>query len=76
MPLLPFLAYTTVGSLLWNAALIGAGYVLGARWHVVERSVGEAADVVYVVLGVVLVALVVKRVRSRRAHRREQQRTG
>jgi membrane protein DedA with SNARE-associated domain len=76
MPLLPFLAYTTVGSLLWNAALIGAGYVLGARWHVVERSVGEAADVVYVVLGVAVAALVVKRVRSRRAHRREQQRTG
>ncbi len=33
MPLLKFTVYTTVGSLLWNALLIYAGYWLGAQWQ-------------------------------------------
>lgn len=73
MPLLPFTAWTTLGSLLWNAALIGAGYELGAQWHVVEAWVGDVANGVYVVLGVALVVVVVQRVRKRRARRPEQQ---
>lgn len=51
MPLLPFVAYTTAGSLVWNAVLIGGGYELGARWHVVEGYVGEASNAIYVLLG-------------------------
>lgn len=71
MRLLPFLGYTTVGSLLWNTALIGAGYELGAQWHVVEGYVGEASTAIYVVLGVAVVVLVGQRIRKRRAHRRD-----
>ena len=37
MPLGPFLAYTTLGSGIWNALLIGAGWLLGANWGLVER---------------------------------------
>lgn len=66
MPLLQFTAYTAAGSLLWNAVLIVAGYELGAQWHVVERFVGEASNVVYVLLAVLVVVLVVRRRRSRR----------
>ena len=36
MPLGTFCVYTTAGSLAWNAALILAGYELGAQWHRVE----------------------------------------
>jgi membrane protein DedA with SNARE-associated domain len=72
MRLLPFLGYTTAGSLLWNAALIGAGYELGAQWHVVEAYVGEASNGIYVVLGVAVALVVVKRVRRRRAQRRDE----
>jgi len=36
MPVATFAAYTTVGSLLWNTALVVAGYVLGSQWPVVE----------------------------------------
>lgn len=35
-----FLALTALGSLVWNTALIVAGYSLGEKWHVVESSVG------------------------------------
>lgn len=33
MPLLPFVIYTTVGSLAWNTLFIVAGYLLGERWE-------------------------------------------
>ena len=38
MPLGTFLAYTVVGSLIWNSGLVGAGYVLGEenRWRRIE----------------------------------------
>jgi membrane protein DedA with SNARE-associated domain len=66
MPLVQFTAYTTAGSLLWNTLLIGAGYELGAQWHVVERFVGEASNVIYVLLAALVVVLVVRRRRSQR----------
>ncbi len=74
MPLVPFTLWTTLGSLIWNAALIGAGYELGAQWHVVERWIGEASNAIYVVLGVALAVVAAKRVRKRRARRRAQRR--
>lgn len=70
MRLLPFVGYTTLGSLVWNAALIGAGYELGAQWHVVEGYVGEASNAIYVVLGVAVAYVVLKRLRRMRAERR------
>jgi membrane protein DedA with SNARE-associated domain len=73
MPLLTFTAWTTLGSLVWNAALIGAGYELGAQWHVVERWVGDVANGVYVVLGIALAVVVAQRVRKRRARRRRHE---
>lgn len=65
MPLARFCVFTTAGSLVWNAALILAGYELGARWHVVERYVGGIGNVVYVLLAVVVVVAVVRRLRHR-----------
>ncbi|NJQ01211.1 DedA family protein [Streptomyces zingiberis] len=66
MPLPLFLLLTTVGSLLWNVALIMSGYVLGDQWHLVERYVGVASKVVLAGSVVALVAYVVLRVRRRR----------
>lgn len=52
MPLGTFLAYTVIGSLLWNSGLIGAGYVLGEehRWKQIETVMGYVQYVV--VLGI------------------------
>ncbi|GAB2481491.1 hypothetical protein GCM10027063_24470 [Promicromonospora xylanilytica] len=58
-----FLAFTTLGSGVWNTLLVGAGYLLGDQWHVVEESVGVFQKVVIVVVGLLLVWWVVKMVR-------------
>jgi len=52
MPLGTFLLYTTVGSLIWNTGLIGAGYVLGEedRWKQIEDVMGYAQYLV--ILGI------------------------
>ncbi|MCW2735501.1 DedA family protein [Nocardioides sp.] len=65
MPLPTFCAYTTAGSLVWNAALILAGYELGEQWHLVEAYVGGVGNVVYVLLAAVLVVVVARRLRHR-----------
>ncbi len=58
MPILRFTAYTTIGSLAWNTALIGAGAVLGERWRRVGDVVGLLQGVVIVViLGALLYVL-------------------
>ena len=65
MPLPTFVGYTLAGSLLWNGALIVAGYVLGSQWHVVERWVGDVSGFVYVVLAAAVVVFVARRLRHR-----------
>lgn len=65
MPLIQFSLYTTAGSLVWNTALIGAGYELGVQWHHVEDYVGDIANLLYIALGVVLIPFVFRRVRRR-----------
>ena len=50
MPLVRFTLLTAAGSVIWNAALIGAGSILGERWH-------RVGDVMGLVQGVVLVAI-------------------
>lgn len=55
MPPLQFTLYTTVGSLVWNAALIGAGMLLGDQWHRIERYLGVLQ---WVVAGVLLLLFV------------------
>lgn len=51
MPLGRFVVLTACGSVLWNCALVGSGYLLGEQWHRVEDGVG-------VLQGVVVVAVV------------------
>ena len=65
MPLLRFCVFTTAGSLVWNAALILAGYELGEQWHVVEGYVGPVSNVVYVLIGLALVVVAARRLRHR-----------
>ncbi|MEU4443931.1 DedA family protein [Actinosynnema sp. NPDC050801] len=55
MPLPGFLLLTAAGSLIWNSALILAGYVLGENYHLVEQYTGIVSKVV---LGLVALAVV------------------
>lgn len=49
-----FLVYTAAGSLIWNTALVVAGYQLGSRWDEVEKYVGAFQKLVVVVVVVAL----------------------
>jgi membrane protein DedA with SNARE-associated domain len=40
MKLVPYIAYTFAGSLVWNVLLIGAGALLGDNWERVGSYVG------------------------------------
>ena len=44
MPLGRFVGLTTLGSCVWNAALIGAGWALGSNHENVERIIGPASE--------------------------------
>ncbi|WP_085810237.1 DedA family protein [Sphingomonas sp. TZW2008] len=43
MPLVKFLAFTFVGSAIWNTVLAGAGLFLGSRFEQLDRYVGPVA---------------------------------
>ncbi|ADD42028.1 DedA family protein [Stackebrandtia nassauensis] len=73
MPILPFLVYTTLGSLIWNSAFIAAGYLLGENWSVVETYVGVYSRGVVAVVGLAFVVWLVLRIRTNRRQRREPQ---
>ncbi|WP_405426702.1 DedA family protein [Streptomyces erythrochromogenes] len=72
MPLPVFLMLTTLGSLVWNGALVMAGYWLGDRWELVEGYVGVLSKVVLVLVAAALVAYLAVRLRGRGSarHRR------
>lgn len=66
MPLVKFSVLTAIGSGVWNAVFIGAGWALAEQWQRIEAygtPVGVATTVI-VVLGAAL--LVVRKVRSER----------
>lgn len=65
MPIWRFLAFTTLGSGVWNTLLVGAGYLLGDQWHIVEESVGVFQKVVIAVVVLLVVWWLVKTIRGR-----------
>jgi membrane protein DedA with SNARE-associated domain len=65
MPMLRFVALTTLGSGVWNAAFVALGWVLGENWDQVEGWLGPVSYVVLGLLAVGLVVLVVRRARTR-----------
>jgi uncharacterized membrane protein YkvA (DUF1232 family) len=46
MPLLPFLLFSTIGSLVWTAALAGAGYLLEANYRLVGDYLDQASKII------------------------------
>ena len=66
MPLARFCLLTAIGSGIWNAIFIGAGYVLGDNYHRVEKWVAPIGYAVLALLLVGVVVLVVRRVRRLR----------
>ena len=69
MPLWRFTLLTALGSGVWNAVFITAGYHLGVRWKQVAHVVQPVSYVVLAALLVLLALLVVRTLRRRREGR-------
>ncbi|WP_299816859.1 DedA family protein [uncultured Jannaschia sp.] len=63
MPLLPFLLYTTLGSVVWIAGLTVLGYVLEAQY---ERVAGWIDPVSWIVVGALVAVYIWRLVRQAR----------
>ena len=62
MPLAAFVLFTLLGSLVWNSILIVAGYLLAEQWDRVLDYTEPFQFLVISLMGVLLVALVVRKV--------------
>lgn len=69
MPLLRFTALTALGSGVWNAIFITAGYQLGNRWERVETWITPLSYATVALLGLAALWLVYRKVRAVRAGR-------
>lgn len=67
MPVLKFTLYTAAGSLVWNTALILAGYALGENYQLVDRYLGWVPTAVLAALAIAIGWFVVSRVNARRS---------
>jgi membrane protein DedA with SNARE-associated domain len=60
MPIGRFVLFSTLGSLPWNAALIGAGFVVGDNYPQIEAAIKPYEYVIYAVVAGLLVLLIVR----------------
>ncbi|MEU1234881.1 DedA family protein [Micromonospora aurantiaca] len=67
MPLGEFILLTTLGSGVWNALIVGAGFTLGSRWEDVDKYSQWFNYAIFAVFGLMIVSWAVKKVRRRRA---------
>lgn len=66
MPLVPFVIFSALGSLPWNAALIGAGFLVGENYPRIEAALKPYEYVVYIVVIGLLAVLVARWVAGKR----------
>ena len=67
MPYLKFLSWNALGGVVWGATTVLLGYAAGASYAQVEKSFGR--DVAYAVVGLVVLAVLIRLVRG---HRRSE----
>jgi membrane protein DedA with SNARE-associated domain len=60
MPIGRFVAFSTLGSLPWNAALIYAGFVVGENYPAIEAALKPWEYVIYALVLVAIVLLVIR----------------
>ncbi|MFV2020447.1 DedA family protein [Micromonospora sp. LOL_023] len=72
MSLTQFSAFTALGSGVWNALFVGAGFALGEQWQQAERYSRWFDIAVFVILGGLVAYWVAGQLRRRRRRRRSQ----
>ena len=61
-----FLLFTVSGTLIWNTVLVNVGAAVGANWEGIVGYMDVYSEVVYIVLGLVLVAAVIGRLNAKK----------
>lgn len=56
MSIIPFILYTTVGTIIWNAVLIYLGMALGQNWEKVLQYFDMYSNVLYIVMVILIIA--------------------
>lgn len=69
MAITRFVVYTIIGSAVFCAALISAGYALGSSWHHVVSGFSDAGYVALALAVVLVLVVVFHRIRTLRAER-------
>lgn len=54
-----FLFFTTVGTIIWNAILVGLGAKLGASWETIVHYMDIYSNVAYGIIGIAIVAVLI-----------------
>ncbi|MEA5452477.1 DedA family protein [Leptolyngbya sp. CCNP1308] len=67
MPLLPYLSYSALGTVLWTGALAVAGYVLGDQFDRVQEWLGPVSKIVLISCAIAAVIWIAKRRRHRQS---------
>ncbi|GBG09917.1 alkaline phosphatase [Paenibacillus sp. MY03] len=67
MKLVPFLFFTTVGTLIWNTILVSVGTAVGGNWHEIVEFMDVYSYIVYAIIA--LAVLVVLFLYIRRARK-------
>lgn len=66
MPFWRFTGLTAIGSAVWNAALIGSGWLLGTQYGVIEEHIDLVNNLIYLLIGASLAVFVMRRLHQRR----------
>ncbi len=61
MPMVPFLLYSTLGTLLWIGFLTSAGYLLGDHYEVVEEYLAPVSKIVLATIVIAVILWLVRR---------------
>jgi membrane protein DedA with SNARE-associated domain len=70
MPLIPFLLYSTGGTLLWVSFLTFAGYKLGENYRLVEEYLDPVSKIVVVSIVIWFILWVVKKNMQKEKYRK------
>lgn len=65
MPIARFVAFTTLGSGVWNTLFVGAGYLLGSNWQRVDQYAQWFDYAIYALVAVGIALWVRKKIRKR-----------
>jgi membrane protein DedA with SNARE-associated domain len=61
-----FILLTTIGSLIWNAALVTIGAEVGDNWQLIVRYMDIYSNIAYVLLAIIGIAICIWYIRFRR----------